>query len=375
MPASNVISARIGTTIIMCRMCNALHLWGARHIPLGLIFRCLLKLKDHRKKARAMAKAIKKYLSSLVMLLASSGYANESLQQSYNLKEKTTLTDPRHNFSDCMEAIDVINNYFEAFEGFSKSEKWEEIILQGTIALEAAKKANRTQDEAKICAQLTSTAFYLGDYNQALIYANRVHELSEEFVDPSFLLRAFYLESAVYRALAAKCNEEQAQEASYLRAIEIGEEAVSIYAKMEVENINLKGKIYFNLGAAHADNPKGNLKKAVDCYAIAVECFKNVNANDDMIRTSIRLGKIHLLQKNYDLSQQILDEVRPLISNQRLSMHADYLEAQLKFATNDSENAIKIATNGLKTAKILGAKEDELRLKSLLQNIEEFQNQ
>lgn len=333
------------------------------------------QIKGDRKKARDMAKAIKKYLSSLVMLLASSGYANDSLQQSYNLKEKTTLTDPRHNFSDCTEAIDIINKYFEAFEGLSKSEKWDEIIFQGEIALDAAKKANRTQDEAKICAQLTSTAFYLGNYNQALMYANRVHELSEEFVDPSFLLRALYLESAVYRALAVKCTEEQAQDASYLRAIEIGEEAVSIYAKMEVENINLKGKIYFNLGAAHADNPKGNLKKAVDCYAIAVECFKSVNAHDDMIRTSLRLGKIHLLQKHYDLCQQTLDEVRPLISSQRLSMHADYLEAQLKFATNDSENAVKIATNGLEKAKILGAKEDELRLKSLLQNIEAFQNQ
>lgn len=322
-----------------------------------------------------MVKATKKHLSFLVMLLASSGYADESLQQSYNLKETTTHTDPCHNFSDYTDDTDLINNYLEAFESLSKSEKWETILLQGTLALNAAKEANRTQDEAKICAQLTSTAFYLGDYNQALIYANRVHELSKEFVDPSFFLRALYLESAVHRALAAKCNEEWAQDASYLRAVEIGEEAVSIYAKMQVENINLKGKIYFNLGAAHADNPKGNLEKAVDCYAIAIECFKNVNAHDDRIRTSIRLGKIHLLQKNYDLAQQVLDEVKPLISSQRLSIHADYLEAQLKFVTNDSENAIKIASNGLEKAKILGAKEDELRLKSLLQNIEELQNQ
>lgn len=329
-----------------------------------------------------MAKTIEKYLTSLVMVFSPfAGYANEqSLKHPYKLKENsmnvTTFTDSSHKCHyRSTETIDVIDNYFENFESLSKSEKWEEIISQGTIALEAAKKANRSQDEAKICAQLTSTAFYLGDYTKALVYANRCHELSEEFVDPSLFLRALYLESAVYRALAAKCNEEQAQKASYLRAVEIGEEAASIYSKKNVENINLKGKIYFNLGAAHADNPKGDLKKAADCYSVAIECFKSINANDDIIRTSIRLGKVHLLQKNYDLSQQALDEVRPLISSARLSMHADYLEAQLKFAIHDIENAIKIARNGLEKAKILRAKEDELRLQSLLQNIEDFQNQ
>lgn len=56
-------------------------------------------------------------------------------------------------------------------------------------------------------------------------------------------------------------------------------------------------------------------------------------------------------------------------------MHADYLEAQLKFATYDIENAIKIARNGLEKAKILRAKEDELHLQSLMQNIEDFQSQ
>ncbi len=268
---------------------------------------------------------------------------------------------------------DVVKIYFEKFEEFSKSEKWQEIISQGTVALEASKKASKPQDEAKICAQLTSTAFYLGDYNQALLYANRCHELSEEFIDPSLLLRALYLESAVHRALAAKCQEEQAQQASYLRAVKIGEEALSLYSKKEVKNINLQGKIYFNLGAAHADNPKGDLKAAMDCYLIAIKCFKDTKAVDDVIRTNMRLGKVHLLQKNYDLSQQVLDDVRSLIANERLSMHADYLEAQLKMATNDRENALKIAKDGLKKAENLGAKEDELRLTALLKSMEAFQ--
>lgn len=268
--------------------------------------------------------------------------------------------------SSYTETIDLIELYFKNFEILSKSEKWEEIISQGAAALQAAKKAGRSHDEAKICAQLTSTSFYLGDYDQALFYANRCHELAEKFVDPSLFIRALYLESAVYRALASKSDEEQA---FYLRAVEIGEEAACLYAKKNVHNTNLQGKIYFNLGAAHADNPQGDLAKAMHCYSLALECFKSGQATDDIIRTSIRLGKVYLLQKNYDLAQGILDEVRSLISSERIAMQADYLEAQIKLALHDKENASKIALKGLARAQALGAKEDESRLLLLLAQI------
>ncbi len=264
----------------------------------------------------------------------------------------------------------IIEAYFRNFEILAKAENWKEIISQGVVALDAAKAANRLCDEAKICAQLTSTAFYLGEYTQALIYANHCHNLSEEFTDQSLFIRALYLESAIYRALASKKGEERDQQASYLRAVEIAEDAALIYSKKGIEDANLQGKIYFNLGAAHADNPKGDLDKAADCYFMALECFKSIGAKDDLIRTGIRLGKVYLLRKNYDLSQKVIDEVRPQIMNERLAMHADYLEAQLKLAVIDIENATKIAKNGLARAIALAAKEDELRLRTLLQTIE-----
>lgn len=265
--------------------------------------------------------------------------------------------------------IETVNKYFENFEILAKSENWEEIISQGTAALRAAKATGRTNDEAKIYAQITSTAFYLGDYTLALKHATRCRELSEEFVDPSLFIRALYLESAVHRALAGKNADEQAQQASYQQAVITAEEAIQVYSKNAVGNENLKGKVYFNLGAAHADNPKGNLEKAAYCYVTALDCFKSANAVDDIIRTSIRLGKVYLLQKKYALSQKIINEVRPQISSERLAMHADYLEAQLKFALNDSPNALKISSNGLARAKSLAAKEDELRFTFLIERI------
>ncbi|PWU16290.1 MAG: hypothetical protein C5B45_00800 [Chlamydiae bacterium] len=269
-----------------------------------------------------------------------------------------------------INVINPIELYFKNFETLTKLEDWKEIITQGKTALAFAKNANRLQDEAKICAQLASIAFYSGEYIQVLIYANRCHELSKSFIDPTLFIRSLCLESAVYRAFAAKEKEELAQQISYLRAVETAEEAAHIYFKNNIDNAKAKGEIYFNLGAAHADNPKGDLEKAIDSYFIALECFKKTNAINDALRINIRLGKVYLLQKKYDLSQKIIDEVRSQISNERLAMHTDYLEAQLKLAINDLENARETAENGLARAKILGAKEDELRLTLLLQIIQ-----
>lgn len=265
---------------------------------------------------------------------------------------------------------DIVVVYFKNFELLARSEAWPEIMAQGSVALEVAENSQRRSEAAKICAQLTSTAFYMGDYDQALLYATYCHELAEEVKDLSLLLRALYLESAVYRALAPKAEEEQLAQGSYLRAVEIGEQAAHLYSTLGVHDLGLKGKIYFNLGAAHADNPMGNLEKAKTCYLIATECFKNVKATPDWIRTSIRLGKVDLLQNNYDHCQQILEAIRPCIESQRLSMQADYLEAQLKWALHDFEEARRIAKIGLEKAQFLQAKEDEARFQSLLQKID-----
>ncbi len=278
-----------------------------------------------------------------------------------------SITTSSGNPSLSINTVDPIETYFKNFETLSKSENWKEIIAQGNIALEFAKKANRPEDEAKICSQLGSVAFYLGDYAQVLVYTNRCYDLSKDFLDPSIFVRSLCLKSAVHRAFATKHKQEQ--QVSYLRAIEAAEEADRIYSKKNIKDAKSQGRIYFNWGAAHADNPNGDLEKATDCYLIALDCFKAANAIHDSMRIKIRLGKVYLLQNKYDLSQKIIDEIRPQISSERLAMQLDYLEGQLKLATNDLKNAIKIAQSGLARAKALGAKEDELRLTLLLQRI------
>lgn len=285
-----------------------------------------------------------------------------------------TLLFPLAGHAHMQPVNSEIVEFQNKFESLAKSEQWDEIITLGTIALDAAKMANRTADEAKICAQLTSTSFYQGNYTKALEYAVRCHELSEAFENPSLFLRALYLESAVYRALASKSSDENGQQSLYQKATTTAKKAADLFMERAIDNRNLKGKIYFNWGAAHADNPIGDLHQAEQCYSIALECFRGEGATDDVVRTYIRLGKVHLLQKDYTASQKIVADVRPLISSNRIAMHINYLEAQIQFALKEYTQAQHLAKEGLAIAELLGAKEDHARFSNLIQLIQESIN-
>ncbi len=267
---------------------------------------------------------------------------------------------------------DAIENYFRDFEILSDMGSWSELFEKGVRALDISIKEDRVKDQAKICAQLTSVAFYQGNYDKALTYAKMCHNLSEEFVDPTLFIQSLYVESAANLALASKSDNEKLQQAYFLKAIEVAENALEIY---ELKGINcdiLKGKIYYNLGAAHADNPRGSLDLAAHFYSAALQAFENAKDLENQMKVQLHLGKVYLLQKSFEYTQKTIDKARDLISNKWALMHSDYLEAQLKLAMNSFIEAAKIAERGLEKARSLNLKEDEERFISLLQNISNF---
>ena len=275
-------------------------------------------------------------------------------------------------FSSCTKnstySEEAIQAYFKNFPALAKAEDWQQIIVQGEKALSAARATKNIQDEAKICAQLTSSYFYQGNYSKAQTCAQRCHVLSKEFTDPSLFVRTLYLESAVQRALAGKEKDVKEQQRLYHQAVEVAKQAAGIYHEKQLNDAGLKGKVFFNLGAAHADNPHGNLEEAARCYALAMESFQS--SAEDLARTSIRLAKVHLLRKDYSAVQRTIDAVRHDQLPSRIAMHLEYLEAQLKLELGQFDAALKISSNGLARAKNLGAKEDELRFVELMQNLE-----
>lgn len=95
------------------------------------------------------------------------------------------------------EVVDVIATYFENFENLCETEQWDEIISQGTPALEAAEKMDRQADEAKICAELSTAYFNKGDYETAFRYVKQCQDLSNNFKDPSLFIHSFHLEARI----------------------------------------------------------------------------------------------------------------------------------------------------------------------------------
>lgn len=267
--------------------------------------------------------------------------------------------------SETQSLDQTLERYFTQFESLAHSEDWNRILDLGNQVLNTPGIEKKPHDQAKILAQLTSTAFYLGDFDRASEYADRCMYLSKDFKDPTLCIRAHYLKSAVHRAHAGK-NQDQT---TYQLAVQEAEKALTIYQQKGADDLNLLGKIHFNLGAAHADNPKGNLDAAEKAYKQALENYNQVRSTDDLIRTQIRLGKIYLLQNKYDLTDQLIREIRPQITTKRHGMHLDYLEAQLRKQLKEVDKAIVIARNGLNHAQELNAKEDASRFLSLLQTL------
>lgn len=241
------------------------------------------------------------------------------------------VTPSSHSFN-VAGSVDIIETYFRNFEILSKFERWPEIIPHALKALQEAKRLEKKQDEAKICAQLTLAAFNCHDYHKTIGFARQSRELSIEFKDRSLLVKTLYLESMAYRMLAPNQTSERNKQIIYQRAAFLADASVFVYLKEKMDDSSLEGKIYFNFAAVNVENPKGNLGKALDCYCIALNCFKRANAIDDQLRTKIQIGRIFLAQKNFKLCRLTLEMIKPLITNDEFAQQVEELTAHLLIA-------------------------------------------
>ena len=178
---------------------------------------------------------------------------------------------------------DPVTHYFENFQVLAENQMWLEIIHQGEQALRNAKLFNKTEEEAIICAHLVSTYFHLKKYDEALSYATHCRELSKYFSDPAVFVRAINIESATYRQLASKQDNDQTKQLNYQRAIEIAFEAKSMYSEKNLNNPKLEGRIHFNLGEICKNNPKSNIEEAIHYYLHANSCFEKVEETRNLL--------------------------------------------------------------------------------------------
>ena len=133
------------------------------------------------------------------------------------------------------------------------------------------------------------------------------------------------------------------------------------------ERENWKENVLFNLGAAEADAPQGDLKTAEAAYKEAAVLFQ---CPLDGQRCAIRLGKIFLLRGDIESAHSILEEILPDIRNERIGVHASYLAAQIEHADRNIEKAKSLGVAALETARRLGAKKDAERVSLFLEGLE-----
>jgi len=268
--------------------------------------------------------------------------------------------------------MEAIQNYFTQVESLKKEEKWEEIISLGEKAFSYAEQENVITNEQKfeLVDQLASTYFRLGLFAQGKEKAKALLSLGNTILQDEFLVNSLYKFSAIARGEANITKNKQQQKELFAQAREFAQRALEICEISCANNAPLKAKVSFNAGAAIADDPEGDYAKAVPIYQEAIKIFTDANLNDYRQRTLIRLGKLYLLLKNFDKSLEILEKLKSEDFEIRTKMHFEYSQAQVLFAKDRHEEALKIAQKGLKTAKKLLAKVDISRFHQLITNIE-----
>ena len=217
--------------------------------------------------------------------------------------------------------------FAESFPLLREQADWSEIVRLGEAAA------------AEIHGQLASSYFYQGDFESAKKHALLC--LDQEKI------HGLYLLSAVARA-----------EGNFAEAKRLAAEALPLSTG------ELRAKVLFNLGAACADNPEGNLQEALSAFDEALTLFE---CPEDRQRTLIRLGKVHLLLGNLLEAEQISNKLE--FVSERTSLHAAYLSAQIQQALGRTEEARKIASAALEQALRLGAKKDAERISAFLEGL------
>lgn len=238
------------------------------------------------------------------------------------------------------------HEFFDRFDQL-KVENWEELCRVGEKALE---EDLLPEEAAQIHARLASSYFYLGDYEAMKKHTLACQSLALDHDSQPYLIRSLYLLSAYYRG-----------QKQFLVAQSTIQEAL----KLLTEEIDpcLKAKVFFNAGAAWADDPNGNPHQALAYYKNALALFES--HSDDAYRTQIRLAKVYLLLGQNKQAWKIIFPLLEQTLEPKTTVHLLYVSAQLHLLEGNQVEALRLIEQALPLAEQLQMKVDVERLKTL----------
>lgn len=273
-----------------------------------------------------------------------------------------------HNeaINDCFTLnISYLDNFFSKIDELKEEANWKHIILLGQQALED-KNSTLTQ-RGTIHATLSSSCFYLGEYDLGMEHAKKCQLVGEYLDDSNQIIRGLYLISAHKRAEANLCKEPEEQQKLFKEAqLEI-QKAFKHFNSCTDHFV--KAKALFNGAAAAADAPDGKLEIAVKWFRKAMDIFLKLEKYDDYNRTAIRLAKVALLLNNNKGCHQILNSIQQDNLTQKTTVHYMLIKAQYLIATKQFPDACIIILDAIEIALELGMQTDLERLNVLLEEI------
>ncbi|MDF2550583.1 MAG: hypothetical protein K0S07_1650 [Chlamydiales bacterium] len=265
--------------------------------------------------------------------------------------------------------------YFDQVTKWQKEDNWPPIIAHGEKALAEMDHYLQPlqaliQKEIVIHADLSSIYFYQGQFEEALKQARKCFGLATINNDLSFELKGLYLMSANYRALAGKAENPKIAAKLYKKAISYCEDAVDLMDKSSASNF-FKSKVWFNMGSAQSEYPKGSLRKAKQAFEESIQLLRPTEHPDEIARSYIRLCRIAIKGKDYKEAERLLLKIEPLTRRERTLMQLESLKALYLFEMGRLDLAYQVAKKARERSDRLKARQNREQITKLLLMIDQ----
>jgi phosphatidylethanolamine-binding protein (PEBP) family uncharacterized protein len=250
-----------------------------------------------------------------------------------------------------------------------KEERWQEIVQEGEKAASHFRDVGEYENEFFVLDELVSHYSRLGKYAIASEKCRRLGEIALILKHNTAIIDSLFKLSVSLRGIADESKNKAQQKLLFAEATRYGELALERCRRDCPSEYQLLGKTLYNIGAANADDPEGDVAKAITYYKEALEIF-NANVEMDYARrTEIRLGKAYLLLGKLYQTKEIIEKLEKEPLEKRTYMHWLYLKAQLATREGKNKEAIELSEKGRGLALNLNAKAEKRRFEELLDKL------
>jgi|SRR3989304_5000081 len=262
-------------------------------------------------------------------------------------------------------SLPLTKQYLSQLEALKEDNQWAQITTLGEKAYDESIKQGDAGQAFLIADQLLSTYYRLGEFKKALFYGDKMELLAGKIDTPIFVVNAFYKSSAAFRGMANEAPIKEQKELFNQARKLIQKSLLLLNEKCEKEKA-LAARVYFNAGALEEDDPLGDLGLAEDFLKKAERLFLSLAENDFHQRSSIRLGKVYLLQGKVPLARAIINGLSIANLEKRTNMQLLYLEAQVLWEEGKQQEALNKALKAKEIALSLGARADLMRFEQFI---------